>query len=122
MSHDSRRLNTIYDFIIAMTNITFSLSPATVRRLRQYVKRVHGSKKGVLSDLVEGAVRETMDKLERPTEVEFSAVKDGLVVARSASLNELTSILRKKGVDPRTVRIISKPPHPPLARLGLRTR
>ena len=105
-----------------MTNVTVSLSPATVRRLRQYVNRVRGSKKGALSSLVENSVREALDRLETSAEVEFSAVKDGKIMAQSGSLGELARILKAKGIDPRAVRIVSKPPPAPAARLGLRTR
>ncbi|MDV3243927.1 MAG: hypothetical protein LYZ66_01980 [Nitrososphaerales archaeon] len=106
-----------------MPIVTVSLSDDVVRRTRKIVREVHGSKKGALSGLVESALKDALAKLEQPDiSLHFRAVKGGVTVAEAESLAGLASMLKDKGVEPRSVRIISRPGVAVVARAGLRTR
>lgn len=104
-----------------MVNITISVSEETVRRLRKVVKEVYGSKKGVLSSLVEGAINEALDReVNAGVAQGFRAIRSGRIVAEADDLGELADRLRKEGIDPRGLRIESTTPINPVVRTGPR--
>ncbi|MDE1854274.1 MAG: hypothetical protein KGI38_11095 [Thaumarchaeota archaeon] len=103
-----------------MTNITFSLPAKTIRRLRRRAADT-GRKKGVISELVDEAIASYLDALESSAEGQtFTALKGERPVAEGKSLQELASALRARGVDPRSVRIVSSEPLEPVGHMGLR--
>jgi hypothetical protein len=103
-----------------MTNVTFSLPERTIGRLRKRAAAT-GKKKGVISELVDAAITSYLDNLESPTGSQtFTALKGERPVAEAASLQELASALRSKGVDPRTVRIVSSELLESTGHMGLR--
>jgi hypothetical protein len=106
-----------------MPNVTIVLSDATARQLRKLVSERYGSRKGALSGLVEQAVRDLLDRLEAPRPaVTFRALRNGQTVAQGASLEVLAESLRKAGLDPRRVQIVSTQALSPVASAGLRAR
>lgn len=105
-----------------MTNITFSLPERTVRRLRKRAEQL-GGRKGVISEMVDDALTAYLDSAEDSAKgVVYTATKDGKAVAVAGSLRELADALRAKGVDPRSVAILSNEPVEPVVHLGLRFR
>ena len=105
-----------------MARVTVSMSDATAKELRRVVKDAYGNKKGALSSLVEGAVREALARQATREKASFRAVRDGKVLATSDDLQGLADILRQKGLDPRGMRIVSTIPPSPMARMGGRSR
>lgn len=106
-----------------MVNVTVSLSEETVRRLRQVVKDVYGSRKGTLSTLVEGAIKEALDEESNGGIAPgYRAIRSGKVIAEASGLGELAKRLRREGVDPRGLRIESTTPLNPVVRTGPRAR
>ena len=105
-----------------MVNVTISMSDDTVKRLRRVVKDVYGSRKGALSSLVEGAVREALARQTAREKASFRAIRDGKVLATSDDLEDLASALRREGIDWRGVRIESSTPLNPTVRVGARSR
>jgi Arc/MetJ-type ribon-helix-helix transcriptional regulator len=106
-----------------MVNVTVSLPEDVVRRLRRTVKERYGGRKGALSGLVREALEERIGTLETANPApKFKALQDGREVSEGASLDELASKLRDRGVDPRSVRIVSTPPIREVVRAGLRGR
>ena len=98
-----------------------SLPEEVVKNLRRAVKERYGGRKGALSGLVREAVEEHISSLEtaRPA-ARFRALEGERQVAEGGSLDELAAILRKNGVDPRAVRIVSTTPLRQVIRAGLR--
>lgn len=106
-----------------MVNVTFSLPEETVKKLRETVRRVRGSRKGTISELVDVAIKEHLREVEsRIKHEEFRAMRGNDVLARAVSLKELASALERRRVDPREVLILSSTPLEPSVRTGLRRR
>ena len=104
-----------------MVNVTVSLPEDVVRKLRRTVKERHGGRKGAISGLVREALEERIGSLEAATPTSrFKATKDGREIAEGASLDELASKLKARGVNPREVRILSASPVRQVVRAGLR--
>lgn len=102
-----------------MVNVTFSLPPETVERLRRFAKLF--GKRGTISEIVNAAISNRLEELEdRSSKIEFWASRDGKEVARSESLKGLAPKLKSLGIDPRDVEICSSVPIKPLVRTGLR--
>jgi len=105
-----------------LTNVTFSLPEKTVKRLRRYA-RDSGKKKGVISELVDAAIRKYLEELAAPIGRQtFTAFRGEKAVAQAKSLDELATALKSRGVDPRSVKILSSEPLEPVGRIGLRVR
>ena len=104
-----------------MTNVTFALPDRTVRRLRKRVDRL-GGRKGLISEIVDDALTAYLDSAEEPKGVAYTATRDGETVAAAGSLKELAGALKDKGVDPRTVTVLSSEPVEPVVHLGMRVR
>ena len=105
-----------------MVNVTVSMSEETAKRLRRVVKEVYGSRKGALSSLVEGAVREALARETVRGRASFKAIRDGKVLATAEDLEELAKELRSQGIAPRGIRIESSQPLRPVVRAGARSR
>ena len=105
-----------------MGTLTIVLPDELEEKIRKIVAERYGGRRGALSKLIEEALRQYLDLLEREDEQVFYAVKMGEVVASSHSLDELAAKLRKLGVDPRSVRVISSRRVKPVVRMGLRGR
>jgi Arc/MetJ-type ribon-helix-helix transcriptional regulator len=104
-----------------MVNVTVSLPEDVVRRLRKTVKERYGGRKGALSGLVREALEERIESLDASVSApRFKALDRGREIAEGASLDELASRLRERGVDPRAVRIVSTPAVRQVVRAGLR--
>ena len=103
-----------------MVNITVSISEDTVKRLRKVIREVYGSRKGTLSSLVEGAIREALDRETGDEGVRYKAFRSGQVVAEGGSLDELAAALKKGGIEVRGLRIESSLPLRPAVRTGPR--
>lgn len=66
-------------------------------------------------------MEERIGSLEAATPTSrFKATKDGREIAEGASLDELASKLKARGVNPREVRILSASPVRQVVRAGLR--
>jgi len=105
-----------------LTNVTFSLPEGTVKRLRKRAKD-SGRKKGAISEMVDEAIARYLDTVETPPpNLVFTALRGRTPVARAESLERLAALLKSKGTDPRSVRIISSEPLEPVGRFGLRIR
>jgi plasmid stability protein len=105
-----------------MTNVTFSLPEETVERLRRRAA-ASGKGKGAISELVREALTRYLDSLEASVKGQtFTAFKGDEIVAKADSLKKLAGALEGRGVDPRSVRIISSEPLSPVGRMGLRAR
>ncbi|MDG6990659.1 MAG: hypothetical protein JRM99_04475 [Nitrososphaerota archaeon] len=105
-----------------MVNVTVSMSEETARKLRKVVRELYGSRKGALSSLVEGAVREAIARQTSQGKTSFRAIRDGKVFATADDLEELALIIRNKGIEPRGIRIESSVPLKPVVRVGARGR
>jgi hypothetical protein len=104
-----------------VVNVTLSLPEDVVRKLRMTVKERYGGRKGALSGLVKDALEEHIASLESTQPAAgFKALQQDRVVAEGGSLDELSSMLQKRGVDPRGVRIVSATPLRQVVRAGLR--
>lgn len=104
-----------------MINVTVSMSEETVRRLRKVVKEVYGSRKGMLSSLVEGAINEALDREGNGGFARrYRAIRSGKLIAEAADLEELAAELKRRGMDPRGLRIESTDPLSPISRTGPR--
>lgn len=105
-----------------LANVTFSLPDETVKRLRKRAAD-SGRKKGVVSQIVNEALTRYLDALDAPGESPlFTAFKGGSSIAEAKSLEGLAKALKSKGVDPRSVRVLSSEPLEPVGHLGLRVR
>ena len=106
-----------------MPHMTIAMSEETSNRLRKVVKEMYGSRKGALSNLIEEAVKEFLDRFDRPKAFEsFKALKDDKVVAEAGGLEELASKLKNLGIEPRNLKIISSKRLSPIARAGFRAK
>jgi predicted transcriptional regulator len=93
-----------------MGTITISLSDDVEKKLRTIAKHLYGSSKGSLSKVVEDALENYFLTLNKPANSDkkiFKAIKEERVVAEASTLEELASILKKKGIEPRGLRIVS---------------
>lgn len=104
-----------------MGTITISLRDDVEEKLRDFVKRTYGSSKGGLSKVIENALENYFSTLSKTGRV-FKALREGVVVAEGETLNELALIVRKKGIEPRGLRIVSTSPLKPVARGGYRVK
>lgn len=104
-----------------MGTITISLRDDVEEKLRDFVERTYGSSKGGLSKVIENAIENYFATLSR-TRRSFKALREGVAVAEAETLEELASILRKKGIEPRGLRIVSTSPLKPVARGGYRVK
>ncbi len=94
-----------------------------MRRLRKVVREVYGSRKGTLSSLVEGAIKEVLDRQGASGRAHgFRAFRAGEVVAVADNLGELAEKLRRAGIEPRGIRIEPTSPVNPVVRTGPRNR
>ena len=101
--------------------MTVSLPEDVVRSLRRTVKERYGGRKGALSGLVREAIEERISSLDTVRlAARFKALEGGREIVEGGSLDELASKLRERGVDPRTVRVVSTPPVRQVIRAGLR--
>jgi len=108
-----------------MGTITISLDDNIEKKLRDLVKRMHGSRKGGLSKVIESALENYFASVDSPIksgEASFKALKEGAVVAEANTLEDLASILRKIGIEPRGIRIISSKPIRPIVHGGYRIK
>jgi len=108
-----------------MGTITIVLSDDIEKRLREAVRRLYGSGKGGLSKIIGDALESYFATIERSATESgssFKALKEGVLVAEANTLDELASVLRSKGVEPRGLRIISTRHVKPVARGGYRAR
>jgi len=115
----------MYLLIKYMGTITISLDDDVEKKLRDLVRRMHGSRKGGLSKVIESALENYFASVDRPIksgEVSFKALKEGAVVAEANTLDDLASILRKKRIEPRGLRIISSKPIRPVVHGGYRIK
>jgi len=104
-----------------MVNVTVSLPEDVVRILRRTVKERYGGRKGALSGLVREALEQRFSSLDAAmSPARFKALEGGREIAEGGSLDELASKLRERGVDPRTVRVVSTSPVRQVIRAGLR--
>ncbi|MBS7248055.1 MAG: hypothetical protein QXN15_11770 [Candidatus Jordarchaeales archaeon] len=99
-----------------MGTLTISLSDEVEEKLRRLVGEM-GSGKGLMSKVIEDALKAYFSMLER-REKRFKAYMGEELVAEAGDLEELASELRKKGLDPRSVRVISSEPLKPVVRMG----
>ena len=102
-----------------MGTITISLSDEIERKLREVAKSKFGASKGAISKVIELALRNYFSQLE-VEEITFRAYKGKELIAEARSLDDLAKILREKGVDPRSVEIISTKQLKPVVRRGWR--
>ncbi|MGB9805196.1 MAG: hypothetical protein ACP5HX_04365 [Thermoproteota archaeon] len=108
-----------------MGTITISLSDDIEKKLRIIVKHLYGSSKGSLSKVIEDALENyfsTLNKSANSDKKVFKAIKEGRVVAEANTLEELASILKKKEIEPRGLRIISTKSIRPIVHGGYRIK
>jgi len=108
-----------------MGTITISLSNDVEKKLRNIVKRLYGSSKGGMSKVIEDALTNYFVILERSMNEDktiFKALREGNIVAEANTLEELASILKSKGIEPRGLRIVSIKPVKPVVHGGYRMR
>jgi len=108
-----------------MGTITISLSDDVEKRLRNIVRHLYGSSKGGMSKVIENALTNyfaVLDKSAGDDKMAFKAMKEGDVVAEANTLEELASVLKSKGIEPRGLRIVSTKPVKPVVRGGYRMR
>lgn len=106
-----------------MPHLTIVLSDETSKRLRRAAKRLYGARKGSISGIVEEAVSSFSGRLEGPKiSQKFTALKEGRAVAEAETLRELSSQLKRLGVDPRDAQILSTTELKPIIRAGFRTK
>ena len=103
-----------------MGTLTIVLSDEVERKLRETVSK-RGSGKGMLSKIIEEALKSYLTSLERRDRM-YKAYKDDELVAEAESLDELANMLRSKGIDPRGLKIISTEVIKARARSGYRIR
>jgi glutamyl-tRNA reductase len=104
-----------------MVNLTISLPEETTRMLRRAVREYYEGKRGAISGMIDEAIREHLEGLKAiKSSPVFRAMKEQEEVAQAESLADLASMLRKRGIDARDVRIISSSHLMPTARVGLR--
>ncbi|MGQ9691854.1 MAG: hypothetical protein ACUVQY_11500, partial [Thermoproteota archaeon] len=104
---------------------TISIDDEVEKKLRNTAKLMYGSGKGGLSKIIENALENYFATLSRNMDAgkaTFKALKEGVVVAEADSLEELAQALRKKGIEPRGLRIISSRPVKPVAHSGYRMK
>ncbi|MEM3404124.1 MAG: hypothetical protein QXJ17_06295 [Nitrososphaeria archaeon] len=107
-----------------MGTLTISLDDDIEKRLRELVRRMHGSRKGGLSKVIESALENYFASVNRSInsgEI-FKALKEDEVVAEANTLDELASILRKKRIEVRGLRIVSSRPIRPVVHGGYRIK
>ncbi|MDG6985117.1 MAG: hypothetical protein JRM73_00015 [Nitrososphaerota archaeon] len=105
-----------------MTNVTFSLPERTVKRLRRQAAE-SGGRKGAISEIVDSALTAYLDSAEEARRGETFAAKRGEeVVAEAGTLKDLADALKRKGIDWRSVRIVSSEPLEPVVHFGLRLK
>ena len=102
-----------------MGTITISLDNDIKKELRETARKLHGSNKGAISKVIEDALKNYFSSLKRENKL-FRAYKDDKLIAEAESLDKLAETLHKKGVDPRTVKIISSEPIKPIIKSGWR--
>lgn len=105
--------------------LTISIDDDIEKKLRNFVRRIHGSRKSSISRVIESALENYFALVDRPIKsggTSFKALKDGAVVAEANTLDELASILRKKSVEPRRLRIVSSKPIRPVVHGGYRIK
>ncbi len=105
--------------------ITVSLDDDIEKKLRDFVKRMHGSRKGGISKVIERALENYFALIDKPInsgKISFKALKDDTIVAEANTLDELASVLRKKGIEPRGLRIVSSKPIRPVVHGGYRIK
>ena len=102
-----------------MGTITVVISDELEREVRRLISEEGRARRGALSRLVEDALWAYIRSLKVRKRV-FRAIKDERVVAEAESLYELAEELRRMGLDPRSVRIVSFPSPKPCRRFGLR--
>ncbi|MBO3833254.1 MAG: hypothetical protein FGF51_07765 [Candidatus Brockarchaeota archaeon] len=108
-----------------MGTITISLNDDVEKKLRSIVRRLYGSSKGGMSRVIESALTNYFAILDKSADYEktvFKALREGNVVAEASTLEELASILKSRGIEPRGLRIVSTKPIKPVARGGYRMR
>ncbi len=108
-----------------MGTITISLSNDIEKKLRNIVKRLHGSSKGGMSKVIEDALTNYFAILEKSMDEDktiFKALRGEDIVAEASTLEELASILKSKGIEPRGLRIVSTKPVKPVVHGGYRMR
>jgi hypothetical protein len=104
-----------------MVNVTVSISEETAKGLRRVVREVYRSRKGTLSSLVEGAIKEALDREEDGREAsKLRAIRSGRVVPEAFGLGELSDMLKRGGIDPRRLRVESTTHLNPIVRTGPR--
>jgi hypothetical protein len=103
--------------------LTISLDDEVEKKLREVALRLHGARKGSLSNVIESALKNYFNLLDKAVgsgEVLFKAFKGDALVAEAHTLDELAEVLKKKGVEPRGLRIVSSKPIGSSARAGYR--
>ncbi|MGQ9782199.1 MAG: hypothetical protein ACUVQ8_08170, partial [Nitrososphaeria archaeon] len=108
-----------------MGTLTISLDDDVEKKLRDLARRMHGSRKGGLSKVIENALENYFASVDRSVNscvTSFKALKEGAVVAEANTLDELASILREKRIEPRGLRIVSSKPIRPVAHGGYRIK
>jgi len=103
--------------------LTISLDDEVEKELREVATRLYGSRKGALSNVIESALKNYFTLLEKAGssgEALFKALQGDTVVAEANTLDELAEILKKKGVEPRGLRIVSSKPIASSAHAGYR--
>ena len=106
-----------------MGTLTISLDDEVEKKLREIATRLYGSRKGALSNVIESALKNYFTLLERAGSsggASFKALKGDTVVAEADTLDVLAEILKKKGVEPRGLRVVSSKPISSPAHAGYR--
>lgn len=106
--------------------LTIAIGDEIEGELRRLVGELFGSRRGSLSACIEEALKLWIAYKRGARSdaqgVGFVALKDGKEVAKGGSLGELAERLKRIGVSPRTVEIVSSEPAKGIVRAGLRAR
>ncbi|RLI75810.1 hypothetical protein DRP05_14085 [Archaeoglobales archaeon] len=102
-----------------MGTLTIALNDEIERKLREEVERLYGSSKGAISKVIEDALKHYFSSLRKKERL-FRAYKGRELVAEAKTLDELSMLLRKRGIDPRTVKVVSSEPFKQVVRSGWR--
>ena len=116
-------LNINYLSLMSLGTLTISIDDDIEKKLRELVTRLYGSRKGGLSNVIESALKSYFTLLNTSVSgsgVSFKALKDDTVVAEANTLDDLADILKKRGIEPRGLRIISSKRIRPMVHSGYR--
>ncbi len=104
--------------------ITLKLDDALEKKLRERASRLYGLARGSLSRAVEDALamwlQSDASRSHEAVATTYLALRNGATVLEAPSLRQLAEGLKRIGVDPRDVVILSSEPVPTRERLGLR--